>query len=220
MKNSKIKRLWPVVLVAIILCIVIVLLKIEHLIESNDFSVLIAAVMIGSIVIVYFENITEISIIGTSVKLQQVNKDSEELLKKLQIENFKVRLGQISSGDGLFGDGRDTQYEFRSELYELVTEIKKADLQDNEDLKNKFLPILTLHIDLQLKTIQQFGCFIDPNPLVGIEDPEDLENAITDKLVEIANVKMCNGNIAKLKSILDNIELYKKLIQAKNWFLK
>ncbi len=220
MKNSKIKRLRPVVIVASFICAIIVWLKIDHLIESNDFSVLIAAVMVGSIVIVFFENISEISIIGTSVKLQQVNKDSQQLLEKLQIENFKVRLAQIGSSDGLFGDGRDTQYEFKSKLYELVADIKKADLQDNEDLKNKFLPMLTSHIDLQLKTIQQFGRFLDPNPLVGIEDPKDLENAITDQLVETAHVKMCNSNIAKLKTILDNIKLYKNLLQAKNWFLK
>lgn len=220
MKKISPCRLAIVSVVLFIFIAGIVCLRVNNLIDSRDFSLLLIALLIGSFVVIFLEKISEVTLIGNTVKLQQINEKSEELLEKLQIENFKVRLGQISSGDGLFGDGRDIQYEFKSKLYELVADIKKADLQDNEELKNKFLPMLTSHIDLQLKTIQKFGCFLDPNPLVGIEDPEDLENAITDQLVETARVTMCNSNIAKLKTILDSIKLYKNLLQAKNWFLK
>ncbi|MCL6243806.1 hypothetical protein M5F04_04365 [Acinetobacter sp. ANC 7200] len=216
MKKTKYSRLW-VVLLALVFISGAICLRVNKHIESSDFSILVVSILVGTFVIIFFEKISEISIIGNTVKLEQINEKSEELLKQLRIEHFKLRIDSAFSPTNFFSSG-DSVSTCRAKLYEVAKDIKEAGLLDNDELKNKIQPLLIDHTGYHLKFIRDFGSSVENNPLIELIDPDDFEKAITDEILRSVRIPDAHSNVDKLRAILDNIEIYRNLFKAKKWF--
>lgn len=160
-------------ILALILLCGAICLRVNSLIESRDLSLLIISILIGSFVIVFIEKITEVSVVGTTLKLERINEESEQLLEKLQIEQLKLRI-ELAFAPTNFFSGGDSVFTSREKLFEIAKEIKDTGLQGNPELKNKVLPLLINHAGFQLDHIQRYGAGMTPNPLMDIEDPLEL----------------------------------------------
>jgi len=215
-KETKNNRLW-VVLLALVFIGGAICLRVNKHIESSDFSILVVSILVGTFVVIFFEKISEISIIGNTVKLEQINEKSEELLKQLRIEHFKLRIDSAFSLTNFFGDG-DSVSTCRAKLYEVAKDIKEAGLLDNDELKNKIKPLLIDHAGYHLKLIRDLGSSVENNPLIGLIDPDDFEKAISDEILSSVRISEAHSNVDKLRVILDNIEIYRNLLKAKKWF--
>ncbi|HCV3139949.1 TPA: hypothetical protein OV568_002419 [Acinetobacter baumannii] len=209
-----------VVFVSVVLLVFItgiICLRVNNLIDSRDFSLLFIAFLLGSFVIIFFEKISEVTLIGNTVKLQQINVKSEQLLEQLQVEHFKLRIESAFTPTNLFGDG-DSVFTCRAKLFEVAKDIKDAGLISNTELRNKILPLLLNHAGYHLDHIQSYGSAINPNPLKGIEEPQELIEAISDEVLTAARVVGASSNITKTAKMLENVELYKNLITARKWY--
>lgn len=218
MNQIKTGRLLFVLILASVIIGGITYLRFERLIESQDYSFLIISILIGSFLIIFLEKISEVSIIGNTVKLQQINDKSEELLKQLRLEHFKLRIESAFGANNFFGGG-DSVITCRAKLYQVAKDIKDAELVENEELRNKILPLLKLHAGKHLELVQRYGANLEANPLVS-DDPEEMTKVITDEFVNSAKINGITSNIEKYKEIINNINLYQNLLNASKWFEK
>jgi len=194
-----------------------VCLRVNGLIDSGDLSLLTTVFLVAAFVAIFFEKISEITLIGNTVKLQQINEKSEQLLEQLQVEHFKLRIDMVFASSNFFGDG-DSIYTAKIKLYEVAKDIKEAKLHKNEELKNKILPLLINHAGFHLNHIQSYGSKLNPNPLKGIEVPQALIDAFSDELLSTVRVEGASSNVTKLKKMLESVEIYKNLIIARKWY--
>lgn len=217
MKKISPCRVVFVLFVLLVFIAGIVCLRVNNLIDSRDFSLLLIAFLIGSFVIIFLEKISEVTLIGNTVKLQQINEKSEELLENLQIEHFKIRIDLAFSPSNFFNEG-DSVYTCRARLFEVAKNIKDAGLEKNQELKNKILPLLINHTKFQLRDIHWYGNKLEVNPLESIEEPQLLVDSLSDDLIDSATISGATTKLGKVKTILENIEIYKNLRTATKWF--
>ncbi|BFM78866.1 hypothetical protein VXG46_001311 [Acinetobacter baumannii] len=216
MNQIKPKRLVIVFVLFLIFIAGIICLRVNELIDSRDLTVLTTVFLVGSFIAIFFEKISEITLIGNSVKLQQINEKSEQLLEQLQVEHFKLRIESAFAADNLFGG--DSVFTCRAKLFEVAKDIKDAELVENEELRNKILPLLKLHTGKHLELVQRYGANLEANPLVSVDDPEEMTKVITDEFVNSAKINGKTSNIEKYKEIINNINLYQNLLNASKWF--
>lgn len=214
---NKTTRLIAILNTALIFIVGITYLLVNKIIEPGDFTLLMISIFIGSFVIVYFEKISEITIVGNTVKLQQINEKSEELLNKLRIEHLKLKIDSVFGLSNFFGGG-DSVRSCRAKLFDAANDIKNFKLLDNEELKSSIMPLLTNHSNYQLELIRSFGRGLDSNPLEILVDPEEIREAISDEIVNKAQISGVSSNVDKMVIILEDIDIYKKLLKAKQWF--
>lgn len=214
---DKTKRLLIVLIFALSFIGGIVYLRVNKIIESSDFTLLIISIMVGSFVIIFFEKISEISIVGNTVKLERINEKSEELLKQLRIEHLKLKIDSAFGATNFFGGG-DSVSSCRAKLFEVANDIKEAGLLDNDELKNKILPLLISHAGFHLKLIQGYGFGLEENPLKSLSDPQEIREAISDQILDASKISEASSRVDKMLVILSNIEIYQNLLIARKWF--
>ncbi|MDC4505709.1 hypothetical protein OFN07_07025 [Acinetobacter baumannii] len=217
MNQIKPKRLVIVFVLFLIFIAGIICLRVNELIDSRDLTVLTTVFLVGSFIAIFFEKISEITLIGNTVKLQQINEKSEQLLEQLQVEHFKLRIESAFAANNLFGGG-DSVFTCRAKLFEVAKDIKDAGLVSNTELRDKILPLLINHATYHLNHVQGYGSTLNPNPLKGIEEPHKLIEAISDEVLNAARVEGASSSISKTAKILENIKIYKNLRTATKWF--
>lgn len=217
MNQIKPVRIFVVFIIFLIFIAGIVCLRFNELIDSRDLSLLTTVFLVAGFVAIFFEKISEITLIGNTVKLQQINEKSEQLLEQLRVEHFKLRIDSAFAPTNFFSGG-DSVFTCRVKLFEIAKDIKEAELLTNPELKEKLLPLLTNHAVFHLDHIKTYGSELSPNPLEGLVDPQDLINAFNDELVNTARVEGVSSNVAKMTKMLENIDIYKNLITAKSWY--
>lgn len=195
----------------------IICLRVNELIDSRDLTVLTTVFLVGSFIAIFFEKISEITLIGNTVKLQQINEKSEQLLEQLQVEHFKLRIESVFAANNFFGGG-DSVFTCRAKLFEVAKDIKDAGLQANTELRDKILPLLINHASYHLNHIRGYGSTLNPNPLKDLEEPLELIEAISDEVLNAARVEGASSSITKTATMLENIEIYKNLIAARKWY--
>ncbi|MDV7555708.1 hypothetical protein R4553_08365 [Acinetobacter baumannii] len=194
-------------------------LKYEKYIESTDFVTLVTVVFMIMLICLFYGKISKISGLGASLELRKINEESEKLLKKLRIENYLARLELIGKSESTFCSDNHIQLNYKKALFVIIKDLKNDNLLSHKVIKEKFLPVLEIQLQLQLKTIQKFGDVIDPNPFIGLSEPKDLKSAITDQIIDLNDFKGLADNVAKVDFFNENLKIYKDLLKANSWFL-
>ncbi|UMO41870.1 hypothetical protein L2Z44_11655 [Acinetobacter baumannii] len=104
-------------------------------------------------------------------------------------------------------------------MFAIIKDLKNDKLLSHKVIKEKFLPVLDRQIQLQLKTIQDFGDVLDLNPFIGLSEPKDLKLAITDQVIDLNGFNGLKDNVAKVDFFNENLKIYKDLLKANSWFL-
>ena len=217
MNQIKPMRIFVVFTLFLIFIAGFVCLRVNGLIDSGDLSLLTTVFLVAAFVAIFFEKISEITLIGNTVKLQQINEKSEQLLEQLQVEHFKLRIESAFAATNFF-DGGDSIFTCRVKLFEVAKDIKEAGLLTNSELKEKILPLLINHAGFHLAHIQGYGSKLNPNPLKGLVEPQELIDAFSDELLSTVRVEGASSNVTKLKKMLESVEIYKNLITARKWY--
>ncbi|PNH14199.1 hypothetical protein DSM30011_013780 [Acinetobacter baumannii] len=171
------------------------------------------------LICLFYGKISKISGLGASLELKKINEESEKLLKKLRIENYIARLELIGKSESTFCSGNNVQLNYKKDLFAIIKDLKNDKLLSHKVIKEKFLPVLDRQIQLQLKTIQDFGDVLDLNPFIGLSEPKDLKLAITDQVIDLNGFNGLKDNVAKVDFFNENLKIYKDLLKANSWFL-
>ncbi|HEN9535267.1 TPA: hypothetical protein U9I93_001577 [Acinetobacter baumannii] len=208
-----------VIILTLIILGLITYLKFEKYIESTDFVTLVTVVFMLMLICLFYGKISKISGLGASLELKKINEESEKLLKKLRIENYIARLELIGKSESTFCSGNNVQLNYKKDLFAIIKDLKNDKLLSHKVIKEKFLPVLDRQIQLQLKTIQDFGDVLDLNPFIGLSEPKDLKLAITDQVIDLNGFNGLKDNVAKVDFFNENLKIYKDLLKANSWFL-